>query len=293
MIDIIIPAYNALDTISKTLESIVNQTMVKDVFVTIVDDCSSDNYEKVCEEFSKYLNIKLIKLGQNSGPGVSRQIGIDNTTNPYIVFLDADDELYNEFAIKYLYDAIQGYDMSFGKTYYEKYDGFLYFDECLHGKMYRRSFLKEHDITFNSARNHEDNAFNLLWLCTCEKINYVDPIFVVYRYHNNDRSITNNIEEEESVKNYIFSMNWLFNKIEQSEYKYLERIGEAILSTINFLYHNYEKKQYNCDFIIKDSKFFKEEYLKYKDYIKEDFKKMVTREDHLNEISLEDFIDLI
>ncbi len=77
MIDIIIPAYNAHETIRKTLMSICIQNNVKDLNIYIIDDCSDEPYDYLIDEFNKYLNIKIERLNKNSGPGVARNRGLE------------------------------------------------------------------------------------------------------------------------------------------------------------------------------------------------------------------------
>ena len=56
MIDVIIPAYNAHKTICNTLFSICMQKCVKDINVTIVDDCSLKKYDYLHELFDDKIN---------------------------------------------------------------------------------------------------------------------------------------------------------------------------------------------------------------------------------------------
>ena len=295
MIDVIIPAYNATETIGKTLESRINQKNVSDLSVTIVDDCSKDSYEKICEYYSKFVKIKLIRLDINSGPGVARQIGIENSNNPFIVFIDADDEFYDENALSNLYKGVyKYYDLCIGQTYYVREDQVLYFDECLHGKIYRRRFLNENNICFNGCRNHEDNAFNELWLCTCKEINYLDESVIIYKYNNNPKSITNSIGVISNVRNFIDSMNWLFEKIEESNYKKTRHIGRTICTILTYLYHCYEKELEKCQFILTDSSFLKKEYYKYREYIDKESEIILFTNINLEKKhTFEEFLDLI
>ena len=53
MIDIIIPTYNALKTIDDTLYSISYQSIVDKITVYLVDDASTDNYDKLRELFEE------------------------------------------------------------------------------------------------------------------------------------------------------------------------------------------------------------------------------------------------
>ena len=72
MIDIIIPAYNAHNTIKKTLISICMQTVKDKINVYIIDDCSNEDYKEIINIFKDKINIKYYKLKENSGPGVAR-----------------------------------------------------------------------------------------------------------------------------------------------------------------------------------------------------------------------------
>ena len=96
MIDIIIPIYNVdLKQLKKCLLSIVSQTIVEELEVTIVDDGSSSSSEEeiyhLINKIQQFIPIKLLRYEKNHGPGYARQYGINNTSNEYIMFIDADD----------------------------------------------------------------------------------------------------------------------------------------------------------------------------------------------------------
>ena len=168
MIDVIIPAYNAHKTIKKTLYSIASQVNSDDINVYIVNDCSKKDYSDEIEFFSKFLKIKELKLNKNSGPGVARQFGIDNSMNEYIVFIDSDDVFANSYSIKRLYEEIKNndYDEVISSFYSQKNN--LELEEVvgdttwLHGKIYDRDFINKNDVHFNETRANEDNGFNRL-----------------------------------------------------------------------------------------------------------------------------------
>ena len=205
MIDVIIPAYNAHKTILKTLLSIEIQTTVDKINVYIVDDASDKDYEQIKNMFKDTLNIKIIRIEKNEGPGVARQVGIDNSDGEYIIFLDADDIFYDIHSVENLYKGIQKYDGVVGlvEEQLNKDETTILKgkEEDLHGKMYRRSILKKHNIKFYPVRNHEDNVFNLLYSDCCQALNYIDKKIYVYR--NTENSITNNTYIEEKLGSFI------------------------------------------------------------------------------------------
>jgi glycosyltransferase involved in cell wall biosynthesis len=68
---IVIPAYNAHDTIRRLLHSIGCFNFLDKVKVVIVDDASKEPYDYLLEDF-KDLDIHLITLKENVGPGFAR-----------------------------------------------------------------------------------------------------------------------------------------------------------------------------------------------------------------------------
>ena len=105
-LDVIIPCYNAKDTLSDTLSSIKVQNNTKNIKVYLVNDCSDYDYKEFIDQFSNYFHIEEIKIDNNVGPGEARNIGIRNSNNPYIVFIDSDDVLYSSDSLETLYKEI-------------------------------------------------------------------------------------------------------------------------------------------------------------------------------------------
>ena len=107
-ISIIVPVYNQEDTLQRAFDSIKNQSFdFESLEVIFVDDASTDNSVNIIKEFSdNYKNVKSIHLSENSGfAGKPRNVGIENATAPYLMFLDPDD-VFLEDACKTLYDNI-------------------------------------------------------------------------------------------------------------------------------------------------------------------------------------------
>ena len=98
---IIMPMKNAKQYVGKALSSIKSQNY-ENMEILIIDDNSSDSSKKVVKEFceknpdiANKIKIFDTKDGHR-GPGAGRNVGLDNATGEYILFLDADDELNNE-----------------------------------------------------------------------------------------------------------------------------------------------------------------------------------------------------
>jgi len=244
MIVIIIPAYNAHDTIIQTLLSIELQTIKDKVNVFIVDDCSDKDYSKEVNFFKNKINIKQIRASKNGGPGASRQIGIDNSNGEYILFLDSDDLLIDCFSLENLYKAIisDSYDLSAGIMVDETSNGYRDYQNhqgCLHGKLYKRKFFEDNKLRFNDTRSSEDNGFNKLVIMAEPKI--IEISNYIYLYRNNVNSITQKDYENyvfDSIEWFIYNMVWAVeNAIERGYNELL--IAKVIYHSYLYVYFNY------------------------------------------------------
>lgn len=211
MIDIIMPAYNAHDTIEFSLMSLAMQTIKEKINVYIVDDASNYGYEKIVSKFKSELNIKILSIQQNRGSGLAREYGINHSDSEFICFLDCDDLLFNPESLQILYDNSENYDYIYGYTYNEELNKRNYSSGDLHGKLYRRKFLIDNDIHFNSTRYHEDNAFNSLVLLHKPRIKEVNAN--IYYYSYNLKSITHDSKQLQFERNeiYIDNINYVMN----------------------------------------------------------------------------------
>lgn len=91
LVSIITPSFNSSNFIEKTIESVIKQSY-NNWELIIVDDCSTDDSCLIINKFVQIdPRIKLIKLEENSGAAVARNIGIEAANGRFIAFLDSDD----------------------------------------------------------------------------------------------------------------------------------------------------------------------------------------------------------
>ena len=174
MIDIIIPAYNAHNTIEQALHSIAAQVNKNNLQVIIVNDGGED-YHNIVKRFSQWLNIKEITCPHNCGPGYARNFGIENSNSEYIMFIDADDTLAYSYSLTLLSDAIEKNNANIviskiAQINKDKERNEFVITELepnmnwLFGHLYRREFLNKYNIRFLSTCYNEDTGFNNLCL---------------------------------------------------------------------------------------------------------------------------------
>ena len=91
MLSIIVPMYNAQDTISECIDSILDQKF-KEYELILVDDGSTDDTLKICKTYAeKDQRIIIVPLEKNMGLINARKTGVEIAKAEYIGFVDSDD----------------------------------------------------------------------------------------------------------------------------------------------------------------------------------------------------------
>lgn len=94
LLSIIIPIYNVEQYLPKTLENVLDQSF-EEFELILVDDGSTDNSGKICDEFAyNDSRIKVIHQ-ENAGVSAARNTGIKVALGKYIGFVDSDDLIEN------------------------------------------------------------------------------------------------------------------------------------------------------------------------------------------------------
>lgn len=90
-VTVVIPAYNAAQYLSETLESVLCQTFT-DFEVLIIDDGSTDSTAELAHSYAQREQRIRYFLQANQGVSASRNKGIELAKGEFIAFLDADDQ---------------------------------------------------------------------------------------------------------------------------------------------------------------------------------------------------------
>ena len=94
---IIVPVFNRPDEVDELLESLCSQT-VKDFEVVIVEDGSKNPCKDVCDKYASILDLHYY-YKENSGPGQSRNYGVERARGEYVIILDSDVVLPEGFMV--------------------------------------------------------------------------------------------------------------------------------------------------------------------------------------------------
>lgn len=262
MIDIIIPIYKAHKNLYTSLTSLVMQTY-KDFKVTLINDCDGLDYSEIIEEYTnKGLNIQYLEAKENKGPGPARQLGVDNTSNEYIYYLDSDDFLMPQGLqiLWYLLETNPESKIAIGSILEEE-NGYNIVISAennatgIHGKIYRRNFLEEIGVRFpDNQRYNEDGYYNTIAYYAADLVSYYsqEPVMI---WKNNSESLTRSLINENGEREFnklnnpsfvlsqIRALNFLFDRYGYITPSYTIAHLVAIYNE-TMLYQEYGKEEY-------------------------------------------------
>lgn len=173
----------------------------------------------------KYAKIddRIIAITQeNKGLSTTRNRGMDIARGEYISFVDSDDYI-NLNTYEVVYNLAKEHDvdiLEFGKRWYQsetektikfEYPGYnkvienidkdnvrnVMFDVYVIDKIYKKDFLKEHNLRFVDGMVYEDICFNLMCMPNIKRYEMKNDIFLNYR--RREGSITNQGKNYESL----------------------------------------------------------------------------------------------
>ncbi|MCS3703584.1 glycosyltransferase family 2 protein [Salinibacter ruber] len=91
LVSVIIPTRNRATLLRQTIRSVLDQTW-PDTEIIVVDEASEDNTQAVLDDFGDRLDV--VQHETPKGPSVARNVGVNNSSGEYVVFLDDDDLLH-------------------------------------------------------------------------------------------------------------------------------------------------------------------------------------------------------
>lgn len=197
-VDIIIPYYNISEEVGyQLLNTLKRQSIIQDCHIYLISDCSKNSDILFGLFGNSGLNVTFLKTNQRSGPGGARQVGIDNSYNSTLFFLDSDDILISETGLEDMYnklieeqaDLVSGIsclvDWIPGEDYKDVYE-YMWAPgvgdtQDVHCIMYNREFLLNNNIRFSNVFITEDADFNYQVVHAQPKIAFHEERVYLYR----------------------------------------------------------------------------------------------------------------
>ena len=269
MLSIIVGIYNVASFLEqKKLGCIIGQSY-SDWELILVDDGSTDESGKICDDFSRNDHrIKVIHK-ENGGLGSARNAGLDVAQGDYIWFYDVDDEAHLNL-LEYCVREMESRDLEMLQFGFRAITPSLnleedvYLNECIinnqeqlrshyldnilfvkygngfmWNKFYRRSFIEKYHMRFDDLRIQQDEVFNLKAYQQAQRV-YLSPA-VLYNYYiyekGNTRSrfISNRFDIYVSIRDVFEKLRGVWSIADPRFDNYLQkRFYQSVDQTLRF-----------------------------------------------------------
>jgi glycosyltransferase involved in cell wall biosynthesis len=205
LISVIIPIYNSEKYLNECISSVLKQTY-KDFELILVDDGSTDESLKVCNDFAKIDSRITVVHQVNSGVSIARNRGLEIAKGDFIAFVDSDDFVDNdwlELLVKGIIEknadvAVCGIKLDDKQKIVEsrcetKEQTILRLQECgllysVFNKLYRKKFI------FSNFKDGqvfgEDLIFNLKYFQNINTVAVISQALYFYRKDNQNSATT-------------------------------------------------------------------------------------------------------
>lgn len=196
---VIIPVYNANETLRRCLDSLVRQQF-SDYELLIINDGSTDDSDAICHEYANTYSCIRYFEKENGGVSSARNLGLDQAKGEYILFVDSDDYVSENYFAS-LSDALEnaaadlllfGY-RNFGGVSTEWDTGVFYENtevgvaeqissamqqylfSSLCSKKFKRELIERHNIRFaNNLAIGEDQTFIFTYVMYIHSIGSIE-----------------------------------------------------------------------------------------------------------------------
>ena len=233
LISIIIPYYNNIKFIKKTIDSILNQTYQNFEVIIIYDDENQNDLRVIKELTYNQNQIKLIINKKKIGAGLSRNVGILNASGDYIAFIDSDD-YWDSDKLRVQLNFMLHQNIDFTHTSYQIVDeagkvkgcrkakNFFHFKELLKSCDIGLStvIIKKSLLTNNKFPNLKTKEDFVLWL-------------ILLKQGNRIYSLAKNLTYWRKTKNSLSSN--IYQKIIDGYSVYKDYMKMSILKSILYL----------------------------------------------------------
>lgn len=204
-VSVIIPVFKAEKYLNRCLDSILAQSYT-DFELILIDDGSPDHSGEICDEYAKKDTRVRVFHTKNSGPALSRNVGLENSNGRWVTFVDSDDWIELD-AFQVLVDNAFDVDMVISGRIVDKLgkeisrelptSGLFISDsktslwmDCIDSfccrdyiwnRLYRMDIIKGNNLYFRDVRTGEDTIFNIEYHAFCKAIKIISYAYYHYQ----------------------------------------------------------------------------------------------------------------
>lgn len=272
LISVIIPVYNTEKYLNKCVETVTQQT-INNIEILLIDDGSTDNSGKLCDEWANRDSRIRVFHKPNEGLSATRNYGLKHAKGNYVAWVDSDDYVA-PFFVEKLYNKLidNDADMSmcnfyglqgdiltfdgasriFDATYTSKQFMEMVYTTGFFCVIWNKMAKKEafYNVLFPVGRRFEDASVMRRLAENCNKIVVFDEPLYYYRRH--EASITMKKRSKQEEDQYLMEYcKWVEDDIEIYKENFDEKLcakaSKCICNAIIMHYRNLEraaKKKY-------------------------------------------------
>lgn len=271
-VSIIIPIYNSEEYLKDCITSVVNQTY-KNLEILLINDGSTDRSIDICNFFAKKDHRIKVFNNINRGVSYSRNFGIDNANGDYILFIDSDDTVENNYVEELvslvIYDAdlgicgitdvyenkkiLRNIPEDLSENFYEDYFLLINLLRVPFAKIYKMRIIKNNNIRFpNNISKGEDQIFNFKYYVNVKKYRLCRAH--LYNYSHKNINSLSKINDLKAIKDSAYKLKYeeVFLKeqnIKNKEYIYMNHVLNIIINSVGnnqslINYHDFKEKMY-------------------------------------------------
>ena len=280
-VSILVPIYNVEKYLRECLDSLINQTL-DDIEIICINDGPTDNSAQILQEYRlKDKRIKVINK-ENSGYGISMNMGLNSATGEYIGIVESDD-FADLKMLEDLYNLAKEKDADVVKSDWLEYTTstgavrkagrmallpenkdlnvkdnpeILKIQPAIWSAIYRKGLLTENNIRFTetAGASYQDTGFAFKVMCLAKNVVLTDKAYIYYRQDNLNSSVKSRSKVYAICTEYAEITKFLN---EHKELKPYVNTYKLVKEYVNYMW-NLKRidKQYRKEFIEKISDIF-------------------------------------
>lgn len=229
LVSIIVPVYNCKEFIGKCLNSVIEQNYC-DIELIVVDDGSTDGTDQIIKEILKEKENVISIQQKNMGVSAARNRGLQRATGKYLLFLDGDDYIGEDY-VSHLVEMAEANNSDLviggytkvnpkgnliekivpGKYIPIEHEEWAYRITAVCSRIYKRELWDRYEVKFEEGVRGEDVPISLFFNAVCRNIKTVQEAEYYYVQHGG--SATHNFRGLRNFKLPYRTVEWVMEKL--------------------------------------------------------------------------------
>lgn len=224
LVSVIVPVFNCEKQLSRCLDSLRGQSL-ENIEIILVDDGSTDASPSICDQYADRDARIVVKHQENAGVSAARNKGIRLARGNYIMFVDSDDYVEQDFCrlpyelaertraelVVFRFDILRDGNVVVIGGPAERYSGlkssddalrlFVYADVYVWNKLYRTDLFR--NVSFPNVSRYEEHGVTHRLIHAAEHVYFTDE--VLYHYVDYSDSLSSCFDVSSEIDRFRMS----------------------------------------------------------------------------------------